>query len=197
MVRRAPAESDLSHDRTERAAHPDERAAVAAAQRDPARFDALYEANFERVYAYVARRIRDRDDARDLTAEVFHRALRNLPRFEWRGVPFAGWLMRIAANAIADRAERAAREAPLDAGTIPETRDDGGVENDDFEARARLFRLVDALPSEQRRVIVLRFAEHRSIREIATAIEKSEGAVKQLQFRALATLRMRLGESRG
>lgn len=103
MVRRASAWSDPTNDS-------DERAAVAAAQRDPARFDELYEANFERVYAYVARRVGDPDDARDLTAEVFHRVLQHLPRFEWRGVPFAGWLMRIAANAIADRAERSARE---------------------------------------------------------------------------------------
>lgn len=194
MVRRAPAESDVSHD-------PPERAAVAAAQRDPARFDELYEANFERVYAYVVRRVRDRDDARDLTAEVFHRALRNLPRFEWRGVPFAGWLMRIAANAIADRAERAARELVVGDGAtlgdMSQAADDAVLGDDDFEARARLFRLVDALPADQRRVIVLRFAEQRSLREIADALGRSEGAVKQLQFRALAMLRLRLGETRG
>jgi DNA-directed RNA polymerase specialized sigma24 family protein len=87
-----------------------ERLAVEAAQRDPARFDELYEANFERVYAYVARRVRDRDVACDLTAEVFHRALEHLGRFEWRGVPFVAWLLRIAAHAIADRATRAGRE---------------------------------------------------------------------------------------
>jgi len=172
---------------------PAERAAVAAAQRDPARFDALYAANFERVYAYVARRVPDRDEARDLTAEVFHRALRNLPRFEWRGVPFAGWLTRIAANAIADRAERWAREREVP----PPAPDLVTPENDDFEARARLFRLVDALPADQRRVVTLRFAEHRSIREIAAELGRSEGAVKQLQLRALTTLRRQLGGSRG
>jgi RNA polymerase sigma-70 factor (ECF subfamily) len=181
MVRRAPAWSEATNET-------DERAAVAAAQRDPARFDELYEANFERVYAYVARRVRDRDDARDVTAEVFHRALKNLARFEWRGVPFAGWLLRIAANAIADRAERFARERDA----VPPN--DGIVtDDDDFEARTRLFRLVDALPDDQRRVVVLRFAEHRSIAEIARELGRSEGAVKQLQFRALHTLRVRLG----
>lgn len=184
----------VRRDSARRAACDDaERAAVAAAQRDPARFDALYEANFERVYAYVARRVADRDEARDLTAEVFHRALQNLPRFEWRGVPFAGWLVRIAANAIADRAERRAREraapTPPIAQPVPE--------DDDFEARARLFRLVDALPADQRRVVALRFAEHRSIRDIATELGRSEGAVKQLQLRALTTLRRQLGGSRG
>lgn len=185
MARRDPARPDPQEE-------PAERAAVAAAQRDPARFDALYEANFERVYAYVARRVADRDEARDLTAEVFHRALRNLSRFEWRGVPFAGWLMRIAANAIADRAARWAREREVP----PPAPEHLTPENDDFEARARLFRSVDALPADQRRVVTLRFAEHRSIREIAAELGRSEGAVKQLQLRALTTLRRRLGGTR-
>lgn len=185
-ARRDPARQDSPDD-------PAERAAVAAAQRDPACFDALYEANFERVYAYVARRVPDRDEARDLTAEVFHRALRNLPRFEWRGVPFAGWLMRIAANAIADRAERWAREREV----TPPAPEPPAPGDDDFEARGRLFRLVDALPADQRRVVALRFAEHRSIRDIALELGRSEGAVKQLQLRALTTLRRQLGGSRG
>jgi RNA polymerase sigma-70 factor (ECF subfamily) len=172
---------------------PAERRAVEAAQRDPARFDELYEANFERVYAYVARRVRDRDVACDLTSEVFHRALANLDRFEWRGVPFVAWLLRIAAHAIADRGTRAARDGRLatelhgaDVETVP------AVDLADVEARAHLFRCVDALPPDQSRVIMLRFAEERSIREIAATLGRSEGAVKQLQFRGLQALRARL-----
>ena len=79
-----------------------ERLLIEAAQQDPKRFAELYEANFERVYAFIVRRVHDRTQAEDLTSEVFHHALRNLSRFEWRGVPFAVWLYRIAANAIAD-----------------------------------------------------------------------------------------------
>jgi len=89
----------------------DERALVEAARRDPARFADLYEIHFELVYAYIARRVRDRDVAEDLTSEVFHKALANLGTFEWRGAPFAAWLIRIAANALADHSKRAAREA--------------------------------------------------------------------------------------
>src|SRR2546423_1854514 len=86
----------------------DERLLVEAAQSDPAKFDALYEQHFERVYAFVAGRVRDRAAAEDLTSEVFHKALANLPGYEWRGVPFAAWLMRIAVNSIVDQAKRAA-----------------------------------------------------------------------------------------
>ena len=67
----------------------DERLLVEAAQKDPARFGELYELNFERVYAYVLRRVRSRTETEDVTADVFHHALANLKRFEWRGVPFA------------------------------------------------------------------------------------------------------------
>src|SRR5262245_2352468 len=84
----------------------EERLRVEAAQRDPTRFGELY----ERVYAYAVRRVRSREEAEDVTAEVFHRALANLGRFEWQGVPFAAWLFRIAAHAIADRARRMTRE---------------------------------------------------------------------------------------
>lgn len=184
MVRRAPT-LDAAQDPGVA-----ERLAVEAAQRDPRRFDELYEANFERVYAYVARRVRDRDEACDVTAEVFHRALKHLARFEWRGVPFVAWLLRIAAHAVVDRAaHREAQNVELPSpDAVP------AVDLEDAERRAQLFRQVDALPAEQRRVIVLRFAEDRSIREIADDLGKSEGAVKQLQFRGLQTLRARLGE---
>src|ERR671922_120532 len=88
----------------------DERLLVEAAQADPRRFAALYERHFDRVYAFIARRAGGRAEAEDLTAEVFHQALANLDRFEWRGIPFVVWLLRIARNAVADRWQRAARE---------------------------------------------------------------------------------------
>src|SRR5882672_9624093 len=87
-----------------------DRLLIEAAQKDPSRFAALYENNFERVYAFVVRRVRDRHEAEDLTAEVFQHALANLSRFEWRGVPLAVWLYRIAANAIADRWKKLSKQ---------------------------------------------------------------------------------------
>jgi len=170
----------------------DERQLVEAAQRDPSRFAELYEANFERVYAYIVRRVYDRDEAEDLTADVFYQALANLARFEWRGVPFAAWLFRIAANAIADHSQSTARRRHMPAPAEPEQ-----TSLEEAEHRARLFRLVNDLPADQRRVVAMRFAEQKSIREIADEIERSEGAVKQLQFRGLQHLRVRLGESNG
>ncbi len=88
----------------------DDRLLVEAAKKDPSRFAELYELNFARVYAYIARRVGDRDVAQDLTSDVFHKALASIQSFEWRGVPFAGWLLRIAANMIVDRSKRSGRE---------------------------------------------------------------------------------------
>lgn len=170
----------------------DEHALVDAAQRDARDFGALYEANFERVYAYVVRRVRDRHEAEDLTADVFQQALANLARYEWRGVPFRAWLYRIAANAIADRGKRAALEQ-RSAAERPAEEPAG----DEIEARALLFRLVSRLPEDQARVVRLRFAEQRSVRQIAELLGRSEGAIKQLQFRGLQTLRALLGEHHG
>jgi RNA polymerase sigma-70 factor (ECF subfamily) len=167
----------------------DERRAIEAAQKDPARFAELYENNFERVYAYIARRVRDRNEAEDVTSEVFHQALANLPKFQWRGVPFAAWLFRIAANSIIDRGKRAAREQELPEGFELPTEVISQEIGDEVEQQARLFQLVGRLPEDQRLVIAKRFSEDKSIREIANEIGRSEGAVKQLQFRAVQTLR--------
>ena len=172
----------------------EERLLVEAAQRDPAKFGDLYDIHFERIYAFVARRVRDRDQAEDLTSEVFHKALANLKRYEWRGAPFAAWLYQIAANAISDYFKRAARE-PNHAEDSHEA--SGEPEQEANEARARLFRMVEKLPVEQRRVVFGRFVEQRSIREIAQQLGKSEGAVKQLQFRALEKLRSQMEGAHG
>jgi len=163
---------------------------VEAAQRDPARFGELYELNFERVYAYVLRRVGNRTETEDVTSEVFHHALANLKRFEWRGIPFAAWLFRIAANLISDRWQKTGREVEDDAAIESAQVSPAAIE--EVERRATLYRLVETLPAEQQRVVVLRFVEQKSIKEVAREIRKTEGAVKQLQFRALSSLRARM-----
>ncbi len=173
----------------------DERRLVEAAQQDRACFGDVYERYFELVYGYVARRVRDRATSEDLTSEVFRKALANLPRFRWTGAPFGAWLLRIASNLIADRSKRVTREGQShstekfpDAGASRS----GQTQQSDLEAaerRAYVIRLVDELPDDQRRVVRMRFAEEKSISEIAAELDRSEGAVKQLQFRALQNLR--------
>jgi RNA polymerase sigma-70 factor, ECF subfamily len=173
----------------------DERLLIEAAQRDRARFADIYERYFELVYGYAVRRVRDRSAAEDLTAEVFRKALEHLPRFKWSGAPFAAWLFRICSNLIADRAKRNAKVSSISAPNELAADDlskDSQTTLEAMERQARIFRLVAELPADQKQVVALRFAEEKSIKEIAAELGRSEGAVKQLQFRALKNLREKL-----
>jgi RNA polymerase sigma-70 factor (ECF subfamily) len=113
--------------------------------------------------------------------------LAHFPQFDWRGIPFSAWLIRIAANLISDYWKLSGREVIAD---LPEQPSAGNPEA--FEESAHLFRMVDKLPTDQRRVVQMRFAEGKTIREVAQEMGRSEGAIKQLQFRGLENLRIEL-----
>lgn len=195
-----------------RPAETDERLVIEAAQRDRAQFIELYDRYFEVVYAYAARRMHERPAAEDVTSEVFRKALENLPRFKWTGAPFGAWLLRIASNVIADRAKRDARERSVSprvskgvhASSLAEELPPNSEANspqrqqsdlEECERRAHLFKLVHQLAEDQRRVVMMRFGEEKSIGEIAKQLGRSDGAIKQLQFRAIKNLRNKLEQS--
>ena len=177
----------------------DERRLIEAAQQDRAHFADVYGRYFELVYGYIARRVRDRAMTEDLTSEVFRKALTNIDRFKFTGAPFGVWLLRIASNLMADRAKRNAREEHNSDSSVTAEQMTGASagESQQFqleqaERRAWVIQMVDELPDDQRRVVRMRFAEEKSVNEIATALGRSEGAVKQLQFRAFQNLRAKL-----
>ena len=166
----------------------DDRLLIEAAQADSARFVEIYERYVDRIYAFVSRRTENRALAEDITSQVFEQALSTIRRYEWRGVPVSAWLFRIASNALADHWRERARhadDAPPDA---PDSR-----ELKEIEQRIALYRHVEQLPDVQQQVIRMRFIDEKSIREVAAALGRSEGAVKQLQLRALENLRKSMG----
>lgn len=165
----------------------DDRVLIRAAQSDPPRFAELYEQNFNRVYAFIARRVSTREEAQDLTAEVFHQALASIETFKWQGSPFVAWLYGIAGNVLSAHWRTIGR-IPVQ---LAEDLDPSGT--DEIERRAILAELVESLLPDQRTVVIRRFIEQRSIREIAQELGRSEGAVKQLQLRALENLRGKIG----
>lgn len=160
----------------------DEQSLIEGAQADPTRFAELYETNVAAVFGHIYRRCGNRSVAEDVTSEVFFRALRALPRFEWRGVPYIGYLRRIADNLLADTMNRGRRDLEVQA-----LREEPTIDAVDFEDQ--LLSMVARLPDDQRLVLGLRFAEDQSIAQVAVTLGRSEGAVKQLQHRAIATLR--------
>jgi RNA polymerase sigma-70 factor (ECF subfamily) len=178
----------------------EERRLIEAAQQDRACFGDVYERYFELVYGYVARRVRDRPATEDITSEVFRKALANIHRFKWTGAPFGAWLLRIASNVIADRTKRQAKDgvrldepsSTVGGLTQSSSRQTQQTDLEESERRSWVIRKVDELPDDQRRVVRMRFAEEKSINEIAAELGRSEGAIKQLQFRALQNLRQKL-----
>jgi len=167
----------------------DDRLLVQAAQADPAQFVEIYDRHVDRIFAFVSRRTGNRADAEDITSQVFEQALRTIHQFEWRGVPVSAWLFRIASNAIADHWRARGRTSDQ---ALPELPDPGEVS--DIDRRLALFWHVDRLPDLQRQVIRMRFVEEKGIRDVAAALGRSEGAVKQLQLRALESLRKSMGQ---
>jgi RNA polymerase sigma-70 factor (ECF subfamily) len=142
---------------------------------------------FPRLHAYLRHRIGDSAAAEELASEVFVEAVARIDRYEWRGLPFAAWLFRIARNlAVSHIRRRARHEKALRRWDVPQPQRSHLERQDDTRD---LTSALDSLTEEQRDVIVLRFVDDFSVRETAQILKKSEGAVKTMQHRALASLR--------
>ena len=146
------------------------------------------------IHRYIASRVHRPADAEDLTQLVFVKALEALPRYEVRGIPFGGWLFRLARNTIIDHHRTRHEHAELEAAT---DRPDDTAGPDEVAARrediASVARALEALTAEQREAIELRFFAGLSAREAADVMGNQEGTVRGLQFRAIAALRRQLG----
>jgi RNA polymerase sigma-70 factor, ECF subfamily len=169
----------------------EERQLILTAQRDTAAFAALYERYVDQIHAYIYTLTRNRELADDVTAATFAKALEELPRFQWRGVPYSAWLYRVAGNVLA-RERRRPRWAELERDLAASTPDLADLAVAGESARA-VRAAVAALPRDQRQVLLLRFGGDLRNREIAAIMQRSEGAVKLLSFRALTALRRQLG----
>jgi RNA polymerase sigma-70 factor, ECF subfamily len=168
---------------------------VEASQRgDPEAFGSLFDVYHGPVYRYVAARVQSPSDAEDLAQLVFVKALEALPRYESRGVPFGGWLFKLARNVVIDHVRTRRELAPLDLLVERPHPDDGpdelAVLRQELDSVAHSLR---RLTPEQREAIELRFFAGLSAKEAAVAMNRQEGTIRGLQFRAIAALRRDLG----
>jgi RNA polymerase sigma-70 factor (ECF subfamily) len=168
---------------------------VAKAQEgDSDAFGAIFDAYAGPIHRFIASRVNRPSDAEDLTQLVFVKALEALPRYEARGIPFGGWLFRLARNAIIDQA-RTRRDHLSLISAMDRATDDIGPEaraalRDDLD---RVAAALGDLTVDQREVIELRFFAGLSVFEAAVAMDREEGTIRGLQFRAIAALRRSLG----
>ena len=169
-----------------------------AVRRDQAAFAELYERFLDAVYRYVYFRTASRLDAEDVTEQVFLQAWAAIDRFRWQGKPFVAWLYTLAHNLLVDRHRRIQPVLSLDDADLP-------IEIEHPGAAEELSRWIDAdllanavkrLTPEQQQVITLRFIHGYDSAQVAQLMNKREGSIRALQFRALQSLRREL-ESQG
>ena len=158
---------------------------------DAASFGALYDLYMPRIYRFVFLRTRQKEDAEDLTHQIFVNAWQNLHRYESRGFPFGSWLYRIATNAVIDHYRTARTHAPLEA--IPEEMlsepNSMGEAVDTAINLHRIRVMLTKLEHDQQNVLLMKFVDDMTNREIAEALRKTEGAVRVIQHRAIKRLK--------
>ncbi len=158
-----------------------------ARQGDSSAYVEIYERYQPQIYAYVSYRVADSSAADDLTAEVFVRMVAKIHTFVPSDRPLLSWLYTIASNLVIDHHRSSRRTVPLDESIVSHETSPARRLEEKLE-RARLREAIERLTEDQRQIIVLRFVEKCKNAEIAVAMNKSEGAIKSLQHRALATL---------
>ncbi|MCS7088303.1 MAG: sigma-70 family RNA polymerase sigma factor [Thermoflexales bacterium] len=175
---------------------------VRRAKTDREAFGLLYERYVTAIYRYVFYRVGNVQDAEDLTARVFLRALNHIHRYDERGLPFSAWLYRIAHNVVVNFHRDQRRHPSLSLEEVAEdverhptaatTDEDAEAVDQAFDAaraRAHLLRAIRHLPEERQHLLVLKFVQGLSNAEIGAIMNRSEGAVKSLYHRTLIQLR--------
>lgn len=154
-------------------------------------FGRLYDHYIPQIYRFVLMKINHRQEAEDLVHEVFLSAWQNLDSYSHQGFPFSSWLYQIARNKVIDHYRL---KKPM---TQLEDVDEGFVKiaavvEHNLDANLDLKRIYGALNQltpDQKDVIIMRFVEDLSHQEISAAMDRSEGAVRLLQHRAINTLK--------
>ncbi|NPA06440.1 MAG: sigma-70 family RNA polymerase sigma factor [Chloroflexi bacterium] len=176
---------------------PDDEVLARAIAGDREAFGELYRRYVQRIYTYIYYRVANHHDAEDLTARVFYRALRNIHRYEDRGLPFSAYLYRIAHNVVANWHRDNQRRAELPLDLVWNLRDTSLPPEHQVlreETNQRLLEALRRLPPERQTLLILKFVEGLSNAEIAQIMGRSEGAIKSLYHRTLVALRRLLAE---
>jgi RNA polymerase sigma-70 factor (ECF subfamily) len=165
-----------------------------AQQGDRDALEELYLVHFDRIYSYLHMSVGNRHDAEDLTTQTFLKMLESIGKFRWRSAPFSAWLFRIAHNLAMDHFRASKRWQPEEEVPEPDPGEGSAAEEEALESigRRSMLELIENLSHEQQQVLTLKFVFNFSNGEVATILGKTEGAIKSLQHRALASLQRQL-----
>jgi RNA polymerase sigma-70 factor (ECF subfamily) len=168
---------------------------VQLAKEDPEAFGELYERYVTKIYNYIYYRVGDQEEAEDLTARTFFRALRKIGSYEERGLPFSAWLYRIAHNLVANwhRSQSRRKSVQLDE-LITATSDvsSPSAQVEKQEDREALLDVISELPEDRQQLLILKFVERMPNAQIGQVMGRSESSIKSLYHRTLKTLRSSL-----
>lgn len=169
-----------------------------AKEGDEQAFGALYDRYVTRIYRFIFLKVRRKQDAEDLTHQVFMNAWQSVGRYEFRGFPFGSWLYRIASNAVIDFYRTSRNHQPLESvpeETFAEVAKHETILNDALEMNV-IHTALQRLEHDQQTVLILRFIDDRTNKEIADLLGKSEGAIRVIQHRALKQLKKHVDDLR-
>ena len=165
-----------------------------AQQGDRDALEELYLQHFDRIYSYLHLSVGNRHDAEDLTTQTFLKMLESIGRFRWQAAPFSAWLFRIAHNLSMDHFRANRRWQPEEEVPEPPGSEERSAEDEALQSigRQSMLQLIDTLSPEQQQVLTLKFVFNFPNGDVATILEKTEGAIKSLQHRALVSLQKQI-----
>jgi RNA polymerase sigma-70 factor (ECF subfamily) len=170
-----------------------------AQQGERAALEELYLIHFDRIYSYLHMTVGNRHDAEDLTTQTFLKMLESIGRFRWQAAPFSAWLFRIAHNLSMDHFRARRRWQPEEEVPEPHGSEEPSAELEALQSigRQSMLELIDTLSPEQQQVLTLKFVFNFPNGDVAKILDKTEGAVKSLQHRALASLQKQIQDRPG
>jgi RNA polymerase sigma-70 factor (ECF subfamily) len=163
---------------------------------DRSALEELYLIHFDRIYSYLHVSVGNRHDAEDLTTQTFLKMLESIGRFRWQSAPFSAWLFRIAHNLAMDHFRARKRVQPEEEVPEPIGSEEPSAELEAMQSigRESMLELIDKLSPEQQQVLTLKFVFNFQNADVAKILDKTEGAIKSLQHRALASLQKQLAQ---
>jgi len=163
-------------------------------QGDRDALEELYLIHFDRIYSYLHVSVGNRHDAEDLTTQTFLKMLEKIGSFKWQSAPFSAWLFRIAHNLAMDHFRSRRRWQPEEEVPEPPGEEEPSAELAAMQTigRESMLKLIDRLSPEQQQVLTLKFVFNLPNAEVAAILDKTEGAIKSLQHRALVSLQKQI-----